>query len=131
MAEYSATIAALGDQIAGLKLSEAAALMEYLKEAYRIAPAVGGTVVVPPIVKPTPDPDPGEKAVTVVLDGVADATKRIAVIRVVREVVNCPLTEGRAIVEGAPRAIKEAVTREEAEVIRKKLEEAGARVSLK
>jgi large subunit ribosomal protein L7/L12 len=130
MADYSATITAMGDQIAGLKLSEAAALKEYLKEKYRIEPAVGGTVLVPPV-KPVPDPEPTEKAVTVVLDGVPDATKKIAVIKAVRELVNCPLTEGKVIVESAPRAIKEAVTEEEAQVIRKKLEEAGAKVSLK
>jgi large subunit ribosomal protein L7/L12 len=129
--DFPATIAALGDQIAELKCSEAAALKEYLKDKYRIEPAAGRTVFVPPDVKPPADPDPVKTSFTVILDGVADTTRKVGVIKVVRELVGCPLTEGKTIVESAPRAIKEAVTEEEAQSIRKKLEEAGARVSLK
>jgi len=67
----------------------------------------------------------------VVLEGLADVTKKIPVIKVVREITGCPLAEGKAIVESAPRTIKGAITPDEAEALRKKLEEAGARVSLK
>ena len=80
MADYSATLAAMGDQIAGLKLSEAAALKEYLKEKYRIEPAAAGPIIFTPTIEPHPAIGcERPTAVTVILDGVPDATKRIGV----------------------------------------------------
>jgi len=66
----------------------------------------------------------------VILEALAEPTKKVPVIKVVRELINCPLAEGKAFVESAPRPIKQNVTKDEAEVIKRKLEEAGARVSL-
>jgi large subunit ribosomal protein L7/L12 len=57
--------------------------------------------------------------------------QKIAVIKVVREVTGLPLGEAKAAVDGAPKVIKENVPKEEAEKIKKKLEEAGAKVTLK
>ena len=135
MADYADTITQLGDQIANLKLSEAAALKEYLKEKYKIEPAAGGAVMM------AAGPAAGGAAAapaaevktefTVMLEGLADASKKIGVIKVVRELTGCGLAEGKTMVESAPKPIKENVAKEEAETIKKKLEEAGAKVSLK
>ena len=57
--------------------------------------------------------------------------KKINVIKVVREITNLGLADAKNLVEGAPKTIKEAVTKDEAESIKKKLEEAGAKVTVK
>ena len=136
MADYAAAITELGDKIANLKLSEAAALKEYLKEKYKIEPAAGGAVVMA-----GPAAGGGGAAAapaaevktefTVVLEGLADPSKKIGVIKVVRELTGCGLAEGKTMVESAPKPIKENIPKEEAETLKKKLEEAGAKVSLK
>src|SRR4051794_37781891 len=108
MAEYPASVAALGDLIAGLKPGDAALVNEYLKAAYRIEPC-GPTFVRTEPVADDPVPIARPDSVTVVLEGLADTTKKIGVIKAVRELVDCPLATGKALVESAPRAIKEAI----------------------
>jgi large subunit ribosomal protein L7/L12 len=66
---------------------------------------------------------------TVVLTGVGE--KKINVIKVVREVTSLGLKEAKDLVEGAPKPIKEAIPKDEAEAIRKKFEEVGAKVEIK
>jgi large subunit ribosomal protein L7/L12 len=133
MADFPSTITTLGDQIANLKLSEAALLKEYLKEKYKIEPAAGGGVVMAAAAGPAaPAEKPAEKTeFTVMLEGLADPSKKISVIKVVREITGCGLADGKAMVESAPKPIKENVSKEEAETVKKKLEDAGAKVSLK
>ena len=60
-----------------------------------------------------------------------DAAAKIKVIKVVREITGLGLGEAKAVVEAAPKAIKEAVSKDEAEELKKQLEEAGAKVELK
>ena len=60
-----------------------------------------------------------------------DAAAKIKVIKVVREITGLGLAEAKAAVEGAPKAMKEAVSKDEAEELKKKLEEAGAKVEIK
>ncbi|MBQ2939649.1 MAG: 50S ribosomal protein L7/L12 [Clostridia bacterium] len=67
----------------------------------------------------------------VVLAGVADGANKIAVIKVVREVTGLGLKEAKDMVEGAPQTLKEAVSKDEAEELKKKLEEGGAKVEIK
>jgi len=134
MADTPDAIMELGDKIANLKITEAVLLRDYLKEKYKIEPAAGGAVMMA-------DPGAGKKAAVeepkvqtefaVVLEGLTDATKKISVIKVVREITNCGLAEGKTMVESAPKAIKENVSKEEAETLKKKLEDAGAKVSVK
>jgi large subunit ribosomal protein L7/L12 len=133
--EISAEIQKLGDAIANLKLTEAVALKEYLKEKYKLEPAAGGVMVA---AGPAAGgggaaaEKPAEKTeFTVILEGLADASKKIPVIKVVREITGVGLAEGKALVDGAPKPIKENIPKEEAEAIKKKLEEAGGKVSLK
>lgn len=67
----------------------------------------------------------------VVLAGVAEGANKIAVIKVVREVTGLGLKEAKDMVEGAPQTVKEALSKEDAEELKKKLEEGGAKVELK
>src|SRR3954453_7131928 len=127
------SIEALGDQIAGLKLSEAVALKEYLKTKYGIEPAAGGGMMMMargPAAAAAPAPEV-KTEFTVVLEGLADPAKKINVIKIVRELTGCGLAEGKTMVESAPKPIKENVSKEDADAVKKKLEEAGAKVSLK
>ena|SRR5260370_26620322 len=129
---WSAEIADLGDKIANLKVSQAVELGNYLEEKYGIKAAAGGVVMA---AGPATATAPVEKEVqtefTVTLDGLADPAKKINVIKVVREITNLGLKEAKDLVEGAPKAVKENVSKQEAETIKKKLEEGGAKVSIK
>ncbi len=125
------TIKSLGDQIAGLKLTEAVALKEYLKEKYKLEPAAGVAVAAPtgptavaPVVE-------AKTEFTVILEGLADPAKKIGVIKVVREITGVGLADGKNLVDGAPKPIKENIPKEEAEAVKKKLEEAGGKVTIK
>jgi large subunit ribosomal protein L7/L12 len=134
MADIPAAIQEIGDKIANLKITEAVLLKEYLKEKYKIEPAAGGAVMMAPA-GPQKGGEEAAPAVKtefdVILDGLTDATKKIAVIKVVREITGCGLAEGKTLVESAPKPIKEKVSKDEAENLKKKLEEAGAKVSVK
>ena len=67
----------------------------------------------------------------VILAGVADGANKIAVIKVVREVTGLGLKEAKDMVEGAPQTVKEGISKDEAEELKKKLEEGGAKVEVK
>ena len=129
--EFPAMITDLGDKIANLKITEAVLLKNYLKEKHGIEPAAGGVVV-----SGGAGPAPAAEVVvktefTVSLDGLAAADKKINVIKVVREITGLGLKEAKDLVEGAPKPVKENISKDDAEAIKKKLEEGGAKVSLK
>ena len=132
---WSSDVKDLGDKIAALTITKAVELRDYLKEVYKIEPAAGG-VIVPggpgggaggaPVAE-----KPAEKTeFTVQLDGF-DAAKKINVIKVVREITGLGLKEAKDLVEGAPKPVKENISKDEAETVKKKLEEGGAKVSVK
>jgi len=134
MADFPATITELGDKIANLKLTEAVLLKDYLKEKYKIEPAGGGVVMQQGGGgggQQAAEPVAAKTEFTVSLDGLADPTKKINVIKVVREITNLGLKEAKELVEGAPRNVKENIPKDEAEAIKKKLEEGGGKVSIK
>jgi len=131
MADFPDAITELGDKISGLKLNEAVLLKDYLKEKYKIEPAAGGGMMMPQQQAVAPEPVAVKTEFTVSLDGLADPTKKINVIKVVRELTNLGLKEAKDLVEGAPKAVKENISKDEAEAIKKKLEDGGAKVSLK
>jgi ribosomal protein L7/L12 len=68
---------------------------------------------------------------TVVLDGLADPAKKMTVIKVVREITSLGLKEAKDLVEGAPKPVKENVSKDEAGALKKKLEDGGAKVTVK
>ncbi len=132
MAEFSADITEIGDKIATLTIAKAVQLKDYLKEKYGIEPAAGGVVMQGPAAGAAPAEKPAEKTeFTVQLDGLADPAKKINVIKVVREITGLGLKEAKDLVEGAPKAVKENISKDEATALQKKLEEGGAKVSLK
>jgi len=118
----------LGDEIVALSILQAKELGDYLEDVHGIkaAAAVGVAVAAPgggapaAVEKDTFD---------VVLVSVGD--KKIPVIKVVREITSLGLKEAKDLVEGAPKAVREGVAKKEAEDLKKKLEEVGAKVELK
>ena len=129
---FSDAIKALGDQIMGMTLKDAKELSDYLKEVYGVEPAAGGAVMVAgPAAAADAAPAAEEKTeFDVNLEGF-DAAKKIGVIKVVRTATGAALGEAKALVEGAPKPIKTGLAKEDAEKLKKELEEAGAKVSLK
>src|SRR6266536_4107409 len=128
---WSNEIVDLGDKIANLKVSQAVELGNYLEEKYGIKAAAGGVVMAAgPAAAAAEAPKVEEQTeFTVTLEGLADPAKKINVIKVVREITNLGLKEAKDLVEGAPKAVKENVSKQDAEAIKKKLEDGGAKVS--
>jgi large subunit ribosomal protein L7/L12 len=124
----------LGDKIAKLTIVQAVALKDYLKQEYKIEPAAGGGGGM--MVMPQGQTGPAEKPAevtefNVVLEAGFDAAKKIGIIKVVRELAGLGLAEAKAFVEGAPKPVKEGVDKATAEKVKKSLEDAGAKVSIK
>ena len=129
-----ASVTELGDAIAGLTIAQAVELKKYLKDKYEIEPAAGGAVMMSgPAQTGTATAAPAAEATefNVMLEAGFDAAKKVGIIKVVRELTGQGLAEAKATVEGAPKAIKENVDKKTAEDVKKKLEEAGAKVSVK
>ncbi len=129
--QWSADITDIGDKIAALTVSKAVELGDYLEEVHKIKPAAGGVVVAAGGGAGAAVAEkPAEKTeFTVVLESFG--ADKIKVIKVVREITGLGLKEAKDVVEGAPKAIKENVSKEEAEKVKKQLEDVGAKVSLK
>lgn len=127
---WSKDIKTIGDKIVGLTLMQAKELGDYLKEEYGIEPAGGGVVVAAGAAAGGGEAEAAEEKTTfnVVLKAAGD--KKIQVIKEVRALTGLGLKEAKDLVEGAPKPVKEGLTKEEAEDARKKLEEAGATVEL-
>jgi large subunit ribosomal protein L7/L12 len=128
--EVSALTQELGDKIVALTLKQAKELSDYLENTYGIKPAAGGAVMMAPAgggAAAAPVEEQTEFAVQ--LDTVGD--KKINVIKVVRAATGLGLKEAKDLVESAPSKIKEGVSKEDAQKLKKELEEAGATVSIK
>jgi large subunit ribosomal protein L7/L12 len=124
-----ADLNSLVDALSELTVLEAAELSKLLEEKWGVsaaaavaAPAAGGAGAAAPAAEEQTEFD-------VILTG--DGGKKINVIKEVRAITALGLTEAKALVEGAPKAVKEGVNKEEAEKIKKQLEEAGATVEIK
>jgi large subunit ribosomal protein L7/L12 len=125
----------LGDKIANLTIMQAVALKNYLKDTYKIEPAAGGVAMAMPAgggAAAAPAEKPAEQTeFAVVLEAGFDAAKKIAIIKVVRELTGLGLKEAKDLVEGAPKPVKEAVDKPTGEKMKKQLEDAGAKATLK
>jgi large subunit ribosomal protein L7/L12 len=129
---FPAEITQLGDQIAALTITKAVQLKNYLKDKHGIEPAAGGGVMMAAAPAAAVAEAPAEKTeFTVMLDAVADSTKKISVIKVVRELTSLGLKEAKELVDGAPKPVKENIPKADAEAMKKKLEDAGGKASLK
>ena len=128
--EFSAETKKLGDAIAELTLKHAQELVDYLKEAYQIEPARGG-VVVAAAGGATEAEDEAPKKIAFDVELTEIGGQKLQVIKAVREVTQLSLKEAKETVESAPTIIKQTVPTEDAEALKKRLEEAGAKVTLK
>ena len=125
-----ADIQALEDQIVGLSLLDAAALVKKLEARLGVSAAAAAPVVVAGGGAAAAAAAPEEQTeFTVVLTAVGP--NKINVIKAVREVTSLGLKEAKDLVDGAPKPIKEGVNKEEAENIKKKFTDAGATVEVK
>ncbi len=133
MAEATAEITELGDKLAGLTLKQAVDLAAYLKDKHGIEAAAGGVVMAggggggggAAVAEKAEE----KTTFDVVLKAAGD--KKIQVIKEVRTATGLGLKEAKDLVEGAPKTVKEALSKEDAEKLKKALEDQGATVELK
>ena len=125
-----ADLANLVDQLSALTVLEAAELSKLLEEKWGVSAAApvavaaapaGGAVAAAPVEEQT--------EFTVILAGAGD--KKINVFKEIRTITGLGLKEAKDLVEGAPKAVKEGVNKDEAEKLKAQLEKAGAKVELK
>ncbi|PTS78061.1 50S ribosomal protein L7/L12 [Sphingomonas sp. HMWF008] len=125
-----ADLNALVDQLSALTVLEAADLSKLLEEKWGVSAAAAVAVAGPAAGGGAAAPAAEEQTeFDVILTG--DGGKKINVIKEVRAITSLGLTEAKTLVESAPKAIKEGVSKDEAEKIKKQLEEAGATVEIK
>src|ERR1700729_3413786 len=121
-------VAELIDQIDKLTVLELADLVKQLEEKYGVSAAAPvAMMAAAPGAAAAPEAEKTEFDVVLAEIG----PEKIKVIKAVRELTSLGLTEAKAFVESAPKAVKEGVTKDEAEQVKKKLEEAGAKVEIK
>lgn len=126
-----ATIQELGDQLAALSLKDAVELGKYMKDTYGIEAAAGGGVMMAAAAPGAAAPKAEEKSTFDVILKSVDAAKKIGVIKVVREATGLGLKEAKDLVDGAPKPIKEGISKEDADKLKKTIEEAGGTIELK
>lgn len=124
----SEDIKALGDQIVGLTLLKAKELADYLKDEYGIEPAAGAVAIAAPAGGGDGGAEEEKTSFDVILKEAG--AQKIKVIKEVRSATALGLKEAKALVDAAPKAVKEGLSKEDAEALMKTLEEVGAVVEL-
>ena len=124
-----ADLSKLVDQLSGLTVLEAAELAKLLEEKWGVSAAAAVAVAAPGGAAAAAAPVEEKTEFTVVLAAAGD--KKIEVIKEVRALTGLGLKEAKDLVEGAPKNVKEGVSKEEAEKVKAQLEKAGAKVELK
>jgi large subunit ribosomal protein L7/L12 len=125
-----ADIKSLGDQLVGLTVKEVNELAQYLKEEYKIEPAAAAVAVA----AGGAAAGGGEAAAAktsfdVILK--SGGQNKLAVVKLVKELTGLGLKEAKDLVDGAPKPLKEGVSKEDAESLKQQLTEAGAEVEVK
>ena len=129
---FDAKVTKIGDEIASLTLKEAVDLADYMKSKYGIEPAAGGAVMVAAAGGAGGGGAAAAAAQTefdVILDN--GGANKIQVIKVVREATGLGLKEAKDLVDGAPKPVKEKISKDDAEKLKTALEGAGAKVTIK
>ena len=127
-----ADLKAFAEQLVNLTVKEVNELARILKDEYGIEPAAAAAVVAAPGAGAGAEGGAAveeQTAFDVVLKHPGQA--KLAVVKLVKELTSLGLKEAKELVDAAPKAIKEGVTKDEAEALRKQLEEAGAEVEVK
>ena len=122
-------LAKIVDDLSKLTVLEAADLAKMLEEKWGVSAAAAVAVAAAPAAGGAAAAAEEQTEFTVILKTAGD--KKINVIKEVRAITGLGLKEAKDLVEGAPKPVKEGVNKEEAETLKKKLEEAGASVELK
>lgn len=129
-ANYTPAIKDIGDKIVALSLLQAKELSDYLKNVYGLEAAAAAAVVAGPAAAAGGAEAAAEKTeFDVILEN--SGANKINVIKVVRAITGLGLAEAKGLVDGAPKAVKEAAAKADAEKWKKELEDAGAKVTLK
>ncbi len=124
-----ADINALAEQLVALTIKEAADLAKLLEEQYGIKPAAAAVAAAPEAGATNGQAEVAEQTeFNVILKGFGSA--KIAVIKEVRQITGLGLKEAKVLVDGAPKEVKEGVSKEEAEEVRQRLEAVGAEVEV-
>jgi len=124
-----ANLEKLADDLSALTVLEAAELSKMLEEKWGVSAAAPVAVAAPGAAAPAAEAAEEKDSFDVILAAVGE--KKINVIKEVRAITGLGLKEAKDLVEGAPKPVKEGASKDEAEELKKKLEEAGASVELK
>ena len=126
----SATTDQILESLKTLSLLEASELVKQIEEAFGVSAAASAGVVMAAAPAAAAEAVEEKTEFDVILDGF-DAAAKIKVLKAVREATGLGLGEAKALVEGAPTAIKEGIGKADAEAIKKAVEEVGGKVSIK
>ncbi len=124
-----ADIRSLGDQLVGLTVKEVSELATYLKDEYKIEPAAAAVAMAAPAGGGGGDAAAAQTSFDVILKH--GGQNKLAVVKLVKELTGLGLKEAKDLVDGAPKPIKEGVSKEDAEGLKQQLTEAGAEVEVK
>ena len=119
------------EELVNLTVKDVNELAEILKEEYGIEPAAAATVVAAPGAGGSEGGEAAEEQSSFDVIIKAPGQSKLAVVKLVKELTSLGLKESKELVDSAPKAIKEGVTKDEAEALQKQLEEAGAEVEVK
>ncbi len=128
----TATTDQIVEQLKSLTLLEAAELVKQIEETFGVSAAApaGGMMMMPAAAGAAAEPVEEQTEFTAILEEVP-ADKKIGILKVVRTITGLGLKEAKDLVESTPKPIKEGVKKEEAEDIKKQIEEAGGKVTVK
>ncbi len=129
VADIDAEVKKVADKVADFSLKQAVDFKNYMKEQYGIEPAAAGAVMVAGAAGPAEAEAEEQTEFDVILESFGE--KKIQVIKAVREATGLGLKEAKATVDGCPGPVKEKISKEEADALKVKLEEAGATVLIK
>jgi large subunit ribosomal protein L7/L12 len=124
-----ADLKAFAEQLVNLTVKEVSELAKILKEEYGIEPAAGAPVMMAAAAGDAAPAAEEKTSFDVILK--AAGPNKLNVVKLVKDLTGLALTEAKAVVDGAPKAIKEGVPKDEAEALKTKLTEAGAEVEIK
>lgn len=124
-----ADIKAIAEQLVNLTVKEVSELAEILKTEYGIEPAAAAVAVAGPAAGPAADAAEEKTSFDVILK--AAGANKLQVVKAVKELTGLGLKEAKDLVDGAPSELKKGVAKDEADALKKQLEEAGAEIELK
>jgi len=124
-----ADLKAFAEQLVNLTVKEVNELATILKDEYGIEPAAAAVAVAGPAAGGGEEAAADKSEFDVILKG--GGASKLAVVKLVKETTGLGLKEAKELVDGAPKPLKEGVAKDEAEALKKQLEEAGAEVEIK